>query len=196
MNKTKKNYAGRIKQSEHIFTLKIKTEGNGLGVLKTIIVVATIAVQAIILILSYLYFANLFRGYLTFSLVMTLISCIFVLSSDFHGQAKATWIFFLFISLGFGYVIYFMSEKHILFAKSRKKFAKINKQNANLQIQEDLSDINVREVKTNCDYLYNAGKFVSYTNSKATYFPSGARFFDAVLEDMEKAKDFIFWSFL
>lgn len=195
MAKTKKNYVGRIKQSEHIFTLKIKTEGNGLGVLKTLIVVGLIVAQALILILSYLYFANLFRSYSIFSLVMTLICCVFVLSSDFHGQAKATWIFFLFISLGFGYVVYFLSEKHILFAKSRKKFAKIHRQNENLQVQSDLLNIKSNEVKTNCEYLYNAGKFITHTNSKTTYFPSGTKFFDSVLEDMSKSKDFIFLEF-
>ena len=45
----------RIKQSEHVFTIKLKTEGNGLGVLKTLLVLLLIAAQAAILVLSYFF---------------------------------------------------------------------------------------------------------------------------------------------
>lgn len=183
---------GKIKQSEHIFAVKIKTESNGLGVLKTFMVLLLIAMQAALLILSYIYFMGIFRWYLSFSLIVSLITCVYVLSSDFHGQAKATWILFLITCFSFAYIIYMMSDKHILFARSRKKYNKIFKQTECLQSQTDLSNIKSDEITTNCKYLYNAGKFVTYTNSKSKYFSSGAQLFDSVLEELESAKEFIF----
>ncbi|MBQ7880975.1 MAG: cardiolipin synthase [Clostridia bacterium] len=182
----------KIKKSEHIFAVKVKTESNGLGVLKTFIVLLLIALQAGILILSYLYVSQLFQWYLMLSLILSFVICIYVLSSDYHGQAKAMWVLFLITCFGFACFIYFLSDKHILFARARKKYNKILKQTENLQEQSDLSSVANNEVKTNCQYLYNAGKFVTDLNSRSIFFPSGAQLFDSILSELEKAKEFIF----
>ena len=182
----------KIKKSDHIFAVKVKTESNGLGVLKTFIVLLLIAIQAVGLIFSYLYFSQLFQWYLTFSLIVSFMLCIYVLSSTYHGQAKAMWVMFLLTCFGFAYIIYFMSDKRVLFARARKKYNKIIKKTENLQTQTDLSGINNSEIKINCQYLYNAGKFVTSLNSKTTYFSSGTLMYDSMLEQLDKAKEFIF----
>lgn len=185
----------KIKQSDNIYTLKVKTESNGLGVLKTLLVLLLIVLQFSILISLYFYLFFLFQWYILVSISLTLLTCIHVLSSDYHGQAKATWVFFLLICFSFGYIMYFLSDKHILFAKSKKKYVKIFEKNKELQTQIDTSILDNKEVKTNCDYLYNAGKFVTHLDSKTTYYSSGAKLFDEILESLEKAKDFIFMEF-
>ena len=187
------NLRGRIKQSDHIYALKIKTESNGLGVLKTIIVMLLIALQLAFLVVSYLYLALAFQTYLLISVFLSLIACIHVLSTDYHGQAKATWVFFLLISFGFGYIMYFLSGKKIMFAKSKKKINKYINKNDTLKVQEETKIAG--DIKNLSNYLYNAGKFVTYNNSKTTYFSSGASFFDDIIEEMKKAKEFIFLEF-
>lgn len=189
------NSRGKIKQSEHIYALKIKTESKGLGLMKTAVVAMFIIIQAVILILSYLYFMQFLHYFLLFSLIMTLITCINVLSSDYHGQAKATWIFFLMLCFGFGYIIYFLSSKKILFKKSRKKYQHIALSTQNLKKQIDLDVVENQAVKINCEYLYNSGNFVANTNSKSTYYSSGAQLFDEILDNLKNAKDFIFMEF-
>lgn len=189
---SKNKSIGKIKQNDYIYAVKIKTESNGLGLLKTFVVLFMIALQIALIALAYLFFLSAFKWYFVISMFLTLVTCVYVLSSDFHGQAKATWILFLLVCFSFGYVIYLMSDKHILFARSRKKYTKILKQNENLQEQSNLDIIENKEVKTNCDYLYNAGKFKTFTNSKTTYYPSGTKLFDSVLKELENAKDFIF----
>ena len=183
--------SGKIKQSEHIFAVKIKTESNGMGVLKTLLVMLLIFLQATIFIASNFILLQVFRSYSVIAIVLTLITCVFVLSSEYNGQAKATWILFLFLTYSFGYIFFFLSDKRILLLKSRKKFNKINEKTKNLQKQIDLTDVK-EEVKTNCNYLYNTGNFVTYKNSKTKYFSSGTQLFDSILEDLEKAKEFIF----
>ena len=186
------NNTGKIKQSEHIFALKLKTESNGLGVLKTLIVLFLIALQAALLVLSYLFFLQIFSWYLILSICLSLITCIYVLSSDYHGQAKATWVLFLIVCFSFAYVIYFLSDKHVLFAKSKKKYNAVLKKTETMQQQLDLSLLDNMEVKSNCSYLYNAGRFVAYNNSKTMYYPSGAGLYDDILHDLKNAKHFIF----
>lgn len=182
----------KIKRSDHIFALKIRTESNGLGVLKTLLVLLLIVIQAAILVVSYLNLIAFFKWYLTLSLILSLLTCIYVLSSNYHGQAKATWILFLLISLGFGYIIYFFSDKRILLAKSKRKLTKINNETKDLQSQIDLNSINDPEIKTTSAYLFNTNRSACHTNTKLTYYPSGASHFDAILEDLKQAKEFVF----
>ena len=189
------NNSGKIKQSDHIFALKIKTESKGLGILKTLIVLFLIVLQALFLVLSYTYLLQVFKWYLILAILLSMISCLFVLSSDYHGQAKATWILFLLVCFSFGYVIYFLSDKHILFAKSRKRYNYIFKQTSNLQSQISCEKLDNLDIKTECSYLYNAGGFVASKSSKTKYFPSGAGFYDDVLQQLEKAEEFIFIEF-
>ena len=186
--------SGKIKHSEHIFALKIKTESNGLGLLKTFIVLFLIAIQLALIILSYLFFLTLFRWYTVFSLVVTLITCIHCLSSDYHGQAKATWILFMIVCYSFGFVFFYISDKRILLYRSRKKYKKIYNQTKTLKKQQNLTNI-AKDSQINCNYLYNVGNFVAHTNSKTTYFSSGAQFYDSVLEELEKAEKFVFIEF-
>jgi len=186
-----------MKYDYHIAMIKEKTESNSFGVLKTIVVLLLILLQASILVFTNLYLLNLFRWYFAYSMFLTLIACVHVLSSDYHGQSKATWILFLVISLGFGYVVYIMSDKHILFANSRKKYNKIFNNIRGIQGQNNINNkINLnKEVCLNCNYLYNSGWFKSHFSSKTMYFNSGSSFFQDVLKEIESAKEFIFLEF-
>jgi len=190
--KSKITSRNKIKTSEHIFALKVKTESNGLGALKTIIVIALIALQAAILVASYLFMLAFFQWFLTLSIILTFVSCIHVLSSDYHGQAKATWVFFLLVAFAFGYIMYFLSDKRVLFRKSRKKYNKIIKKNFGLQEKSNLDQILDRDIKTNCQYLETAGNFKTHFNSKTTYYQSGASLFDEIIEQIDLANEFIF----
>lgn len=185
------NSPTKIKSSEKIYTLKIKTESKGLGLLKTFIVLGLIFLQLVVLVLSSLSSIQAYQWFFFLSMGLSLIASLHVLSSDYHGQAKATWILFLLVCYSFGYIIYFFSDKRILFAKSRKKYEKILKNTENLQQQIDLSDVN-SDAKNKCHFLYNSGKFIAHKKSKTTYFPSGAGFYDDLLENLEKAEKFIF----
>lgn len=191
ISKKRNHYSSRIKSSEHIYAVKLKTESNGLGVLKTIIVLGLIAAQMAALALSYIYFLQVFKWYTLFSIVVTILTCVYVLSSDSHGQAKATWIFFLLPCFGFGYVFYFLSDRHVLFARKKKKYAKIYNQTKDLQTQKNTSHLE-GEIKNACDLLYNCGNFVTHFSSKSQYFSSGASLYDDMLENLALAQNFIF----
>ncbi len=177
-------------QNEHI-----KTESNGLGILKTVIIFLLMFLQIVGFILLRLYVFSVFNGFLLFSIIMTLFTCIHALSSDYNGQAKAMWILFLLTCFSFGYIFYIFSSKKIMFRISHKKYNKILKKSENLQKQIDTSKIENAEVRIQCNYLYNAGRFETSLNSKTTYYSSGVEFFDAILFELQKAKKFILIEF-
>ena len=198
------NNTPRVKNT-NIYMIKIKTESNGFGLLKTFIVIAIILLQTVFIVLSYSYLVNVFRFYGTLAFCLSLISCLHALSSTASGQTKATWIFFLLLCYTFGYVIYIVSNEKVLFAKSRKKYQKIyenskkyqkNTQNMqkklnNGEFLDNLLPINKRAL----EYLTNYGYVSTGTNSKQKYFSNGAYLFDEIIEKIKSAEQFVFIEF-
>lgn len=174
--------------------VKIKTERNSLGVLKTLIVVLLIAVQLFALIWSAIYISSLFKFIAILSMIFTIFTCIYVLSSDKNSQSKPIWIFFLLTCFTFGYIVYFISSENVFWRKYKKPYANIlNKSYKNLQYNSQ--SINNDKIQSEVQYLENAGNFIAYNNTLAQYFKSGASMFDDVLDNLKKAKNFIFLEF-
>lgn len=192
MENNNRHFVPKNKKNENMLALKVKTESKGLGAIKTLVVLLLIMSQIAVLILTYTYFARAFQWYFSLSILLSMIACVHVLSSEYHGQAKATWISFLMISFGFGYIIYFLSDKRVLFSKSKKKINKIQRATYDLQTQNNIENINSTSVKSTCKYLYNSGKFVSHFDTKMKYFSSGAALFDSIIEDLRNADSFVF----
>ena len=65
-----------------IDVIKIKTERNSLGVLKTLLVMLLITLQLALFLISYLYFMWFFQSVVLVSLILTLFSCFYVLNTN------------------------------------------------------------------------------------------------------------------
>ena len=105
--------------------VKIKTERNSLGVLKTILVILLIAIQFGIFIWSSLYLLSLFQVLTLFSIFMTIFTAIHVLSTNKNSQSKPVWILFLIVCFSFGWIIYFISSENVFWRKHKKPYEQI-----------------------------------------------------------------------
>ncbi len=181
----------KISVNSNLSTVKIKTESNTLGLLKTLVVLALIMLQGAIFIGTYVLLSNAFHWVAIVSFMFSFIACISVLSSNKSGQVKATWILFLLICSSFGFIVYLMSDERILFRTSKRKYNTINKE-TNYLIDESITAKTSAETAELCNYLHRAGRFPTYTNCKTEYFSSGASLFDDILAEMKTAKEFIF----
>lgn len=170
--------------------VKIRSEHNGIGVFKTLFVAFLLLLQVALCVCLYVFVIVLFRWYLIVSFVMSLITCIYVLSTDKNSQSKAVWIIFLLLGFSFGYVVYFLSDEHIFFGRARKKYKKIFA-DSEKYIPSTIVP-NCKSTRNCCSYLMNAGGFPAFSKTAIEYFPSGARLFDNVLERIESAQNFIF----
>lgn len=177
-----------------IDVIKIKTERNSLGVLKTLLVMLLITLQLALFLISYLYFMWFFQSVVLVSLILTLFSCFYVLNTNKNSQSKPIWMIFLLLCFSFGYVIYFISDERVFWAKYKKRYIKILK---NSQDIEHNSPCLVEEGNLTGDskYLYSAGKFRAYTGTQATYFSSGTTIFDDIIKEINNAKSFVFIEF-
>lgn len=181
----------KISTNPNFDVVKIKTESN-FGVLKTIVVALLIVLQFATLLISFLYLFNVFKWLVLTSFIITVTFCVSILSSNKTGQIKATWIFFMLLCFTFGWVIYLISNEKVMFGKNKKRYLK-NYKRINLvdYSNYDLSKLN-KEIKNDCKYFNEQGHFPAYSDSKMRYYSNGSELFDDILEDLKKAKKFIF----
>lgn len=175
--------------------VRIRTEGKGNGVLKTIFIALLILLQIGLLLTLYLGFLGSFVWYQLAAFILSFLCCLRVLSSGKTGQTKTVWILFLLLFYMFGFIAYVLSDETVCFGWAKRRYKKIF--NRTLLLDLEYHEVyGIPEcVKTDAEYLWNTGRFTAYTNSQVKYYPSGAGFFDDVLESLKGAKEFIFIEF-
>ncbi len=175
--------------------VKIHTEGKGIGVFKTLFVGFLVLIQLALMLLLFLGVSNSFYWYQLVALILSLLCCIHVLSSEKTGQTKTVWVLFLIAFFYFGFIFYLLSSEYIFFAKAKRRYAAVFSRTAQYVPEYPALNNVSKQVERDCAYLKNAGGFTAYTNSRLKYFPSGAQLFDDVLPALEKAEKFIFIEF-
>ena len=166
-NKERVSTVGRT-TAPYSQAVKIKTETGGLGALKSLIVISMLAVQLAILIYLSITFALVFKWALIISFAFSLVTCIYILSADKNSLSKAVWIIFVLIFFTFGYIIYIISDERIFFRKHKRRYKAIYG-DADKYITENQFKPNSIETERDCNYLYSAGKFTAYNDTKSEY---------------------------
>lgn len=174
--------------------VRIRTESNGLGALKTLIVLLAILVQLAAMLALYFSFVMAFRWYLAVSFAFSLISCIHVLSSNRNGQSKAVWVMFLLVGFTVGYIMYYLSDERVFFGRAKRRYRRIFEATEKYKGEKNMPATD-EATEGVMNYLASVGGFRAYDGTRPKYFPSGSRLFDDVLERLEAATDFIFIEF-
>lgn len=105
--------------------VKIRTEHNHVGLAKTLITAAIVLLQLGIIIGLSTLPALAVRWYLLFLVIISLFTAFSVLSSHRNNQAKAVWVLFILVFFFCGFIVYFMSNDKYMYARSRRRHAKI-----------------------------------------------------------------------
>lgn len=171
--------------------VKVKTETVGLRPLKTIFVGLLIILQLAIIICLNVWFGMAFEIYLLISVIFSLMTCIYCLSSSKNGLSKAVWVMILLLGASFGFIVYWLSDERIFFYRPKKRYRAIFDRTDKFCPEYRPVNSSVC-VQNDCDYLYTAGKFAAYTATQIKYFPSGTQLFDDVLERLKGAEKFVF----
>lgn len=176
--------------------VKIKTENiGGFGAIKIFVIAAIIGVQLALMIFLHVRFVFAFTWYMIAACVMSLLTCVYILSSNKNSLSKAVWIIFLLIGFSFAFIIYWLSDERIFFYRARKRYRKIYKNAERFVSDAEFKKTGNNAVDCDCRYLKASGNFTAYTDTSVKYFSSGATFFDDVLYRLEKAEKFVFMEF-
>lgn len=171
--------------------VKIRTEHNNAGVVRTLFAAALILIQlGIIVGLSFLP-ALALRWYLLIMLIISLFTALSVLSSHRNNQAKAVWVLFILVFFFCGFIIYFMSNDKYMYARARRHHKAIFA-NSEQYLPEHTPAVCPPAMEQQSTYLKNAGGFAAYNNTRLKYYPSGTQLFDAAIESLKTAQSFVF----
>lgn len=183
---------GRIgRRAPDAKVVKIRTEHNSWSVLRTMLSLFLVLLQLGIIVGLCFLPAIVLPVYLVVLMAISVVTAFSVLSSRMDGQTKAVWILFILVFFIFGFIVYFMSDDRVMYRRARKRHKRIfeaSKQFTGTYTQPNAGE----EMLSVSQYLYNAGGFVPYADTKLRYFPSGASLFDDVIENLRNAHGFVF----
>jgi len=130
---------------------------------------------------------------------LSIIVCIFIINKHEKAGFKLTWIFLILLFPFFGGILYIILN----FWSNPKKLRK--SLNRNIRSSRDafylpgnrLDELinNYPDFKTQAHYLQEYAGFPVYGNTRQEYLPSGEAFHSKVLEEIEKARCYIFLEF-
>ena len=176
--------------------LKVRTEKNAFaGTLKVAVVAVLVLLQLGIQILLYGYFAAVSGLYSLIAFILSIISCIFLLSSNRSPASKAVWTFIILIFFEIGFMLYFLTNSKVFFRRQRKRFKEVFEKSEPQRPEYSRPEIADGRVKEDCEYLKRVGGFTSFTSTQTKYFPSGGQLFDDILEKISQAQKFVFIEF-
>ncbi len=155
------------------------------------------------ILLQVLYVMSLFwelgtlynYSFLFFQAVGVVIS-FFIVNSDMNPSYKMAWILTILTFPIFGVMFYIFFGNSRSGDRLRKRMNHFSKSERNMlpqdtEITDKLMSIN-EPAKKQADYLRKFGGYPVYEKTDTVYFPTGEDKFKVMLEELEKAKKFIF----
>ncbi len=174
---------------------RIKTESNRVGNIKKIIIGLLIAVQLALIIYLHLSFIVASRWLFLINLFSSVITSVYVLSTNKNSLTKAVWIVFLLVCFPFSSLIYWLTDERHFFLKLKSKYKAVFSDAEQFTNKKAFVPPKNKIVKNDCAYFESVGKFALYNDTNLDYFSTGERFFDDVLSQIESSKEFVFLEF-
>ncbi len=165
---------------------------------RVISIALSIIAQIVFLYLSLCKIAS-FDKFQPFMEAVALVIVIYIINKQEDPSYTIGWCVLILVFPVLGVMLYLLCAGRKMPKKLSKGTTQVNESMADLLVQ----DKNVlEEIKENNEDLYRVyscgyltSKFPVYKNTKATYFNSGEEFFPVLLEELRKAKHFIFLEF-
>jgi len=130
---------------------------------------------------------------------LSIIVCIYIINKREKAGYKLTWVFIILLFPIFGGILYILFNFWSNTKKLRKALAfNINSSRDAFYLSgnrlDELIDIHP-DFRTNAHYLQEFAGFPVYGNTRQEYLASGEDFFYRILEELKKAKKYIFLEF-
>jgi cardiolipin synthase len=164
---------------------------------KRVTVVATaIIVQLALLLLMLLRFQEYFFYFYAVSIFLSILVVLYIINNKSNPAYKIAWIIPILLVPVFGGLIYLLFGGNKLSAHERKKMARLKRcfRNIHLLRFDALGEIDKisPDAANQSRYILNAADSPPFQNTSAEYLPSGEAKFQRMLEELEKARHYIF----
>ena len=163
------------------------------------IVILLLALQLLILFGIFFRFEQFLPHIYGGTAVFTVIMVLCLINSRIDPTAKITWLVLIMLLPVFGGLLYLFTEKewgHRVMKKRLREMSQQTKEDMP-QIAEPIIELRKTDpgAASLCQYVGNTGYFPVYQNTHVTYFPLGELKFAQLLEELEKAKHYIFMEY-
>lgn len=163
------------------------------------IVLVLLALQILFLLGIFIWFRNLAPHYLVASVIFYLTMIVVLVNSHYDATAKITWLVIMMLFPILGALLYIFTNVEIGHRALKKRTIQIieDTKHSILQNQEVYNEIKISnpEMTELSHYINRTGCFPVYSDTDVTYYPLGEQMFEAMLEELEQAKDFIFMEY-
>lgn len=151
-------------------------------------------IQLMILIIMISRFSNYFVYFYIFNILLSIIAILYIVNDRSNPGYKIAWLIPILLFPIFGGLIYLMFGRNKLKKRERKKMQQVleeMKQNLNTSepIINKIRSINARNQAT---YIEKFAYCPLYDNTYSEYFPIGEKYYEKLLEELKKAKHYIF----
>lgn len=198
MNEHTKNVVNKIKENKYVKKTK---KGLGSRIFSRAGLFAfMILFQIFILISLYRYLGinqyYLFGGssILSFIMMMVILNI-----DDMNPYMKLSWSLFIFVAPTFAIIAFWMAYFKIGYRREHKRVIDLEVE-SRIYHQRSLTHKELMATKDKrfinlSTYLKNIGGFSAYKSTSSQYFKLGDHMFEAMIEDIKNAKDYIFMEF-
>ncbi|MDE7365496.1 MAG: cardiolipin synthase [Ruminococcus sp.] len=174
------------------------------GILKLIfsrlfMIILLVLMQVGILLSIYQFFLDFFPHINLFLSVFSVVMIFYLFNDTMDSSAKLTWLGIIMLFPIPGTVLLFITKNDVGHNTLKKRFAflidstkKILPHDKHLMNNTELQNSGMSDL---CRYVNRTGCFPIYDNNETEYFPCGEAKFASVLEELEKAENFIFMEY-
>ena len=172
----------------------LKVVFSRLGIIILLLLVQIVALT--VLLLQFSAYIHLFSGIM---LVISVISVLYLLNSGLDPTIKITWLIIIMVMPIFGALLLLYTQCDIGHSLAKKRLASIMCKTKNSIAQDpDVMErmrTDAAESAALTTYLNLSGNFPAYDQTDVTYYPLGEHKFEAMLAELEAAKEFIFMEY-
>ena len=123
-------------------------------------------------------------------LVLLAINC-----RNMHVEAKFAWSILIILFPLLGIITYILFSKNIPTKKQKRILENIKEQHKKIKNNNDIKIYIEDKYHGQINYILNATNKKGYSNNKTTFFESGETFFEDLLNELKKAKEYIFMEY-
>ena len=131
--------------------------------------------------------------------IISFIVLVYIINKEESPEYKITWIILICILPILGLLLYAYVKTNIGYRKLKREICFIEESSKNILGIENLTNEDLSSVSSDVRglfyYLQNTCGFPVYKNCNITYFPVGENKFVSMMEEIEKAKEFIFMEY-
>ena len=161
-----------------------------------ILVTFSLLLEFTLISLTILYFNTLFFWVRIVGSILNALIFLKIVNKKQNTELKLPWIFIMLVFPMLGTILYIMLGRNFMIAKHEKHFQKTDSLYSNLIVRSEkddkIVDDELGEYSGINRYIQQTVHAKAHLNNKVTYFSLGEKFYEDLISELKKAKQFIF----